>query len=193
MFFKKNITDLNYGYSRGFGVLEVVAVVTIISFLAAIIIANSPESKKQLALSRTAFTFAQNLRRAQGLALSEDLYKDSNGVWQAVDGFGGYVDLLANTQYIIYADRTPGNQQYGVGVDYIESTINLDPGIYIKEIKNVSGGTVSINFKAPIPTTNITPEASLNTVEVVFAIDTRPTVTKTVSINTVGLVEVIKE
>ena len=124
------------------------------------------------------------------MSLSFAEYEDSFGVLQPVTGFGGYVDLFNNTQYIIYADSELGGQYYDGAMDYIVNTVDLESGIIIKEINNVTSTDASIDFKPPSPTTTITPLPNQSILEVVFAIESDPAKIKTVSINTVGLIEV---
>lgn len=170
----------------GYSILELLVVVAIISVLFVVVFSNFPSIKLQLALSRAAYAFEQDLRRAQGMSLSLAEYN-----LQPVKGFGAHVDLLNNKQYIVYADSVPDDQSY-TGVDYIVNTVELENGIIIKEINNIIGNTVSINFKPPNPIITITPTPSQNNVKVVFAIASDLTKIKTVSINTAGLVEVLQ-
>jgi hypothetical protein len=129
------------------------------------------------------------------MVLSSRQYKDQFGVVQPVSGYGVYADLtlLGNKEYIIYADKSPGNQQYDP-FDYTVETIDMgqnEKGVIIKEIDNVTAGSVSINFNPPNPDTVITQLlANESNVNVVFALESDPTQTKTVSINKAGLIEV---
>jgi|GEM_PF-543035 len=179
--------------SRGFSIIELLVVIAVIAALSVILIANFPQIRLQLSLSRVAYKFDQDLRRAQAMALASTQYVDAGGVSHAVKGFGLYVDLASTKKYIVYADASPGNQKYDPGTDYIVETddfTNTEPGIVIKTITNISGTTVSFNFAPPNPVTTITPSVSQNRVDVVFSYQSDPTITKTVSVNTAGLVQV---
>jgi len=180
---------------RGFTIIELLVAVAVISALLIIVISNFPYTRLQFSLSRVTHQFAQDVSRAQNMALSAVPYKDSFDVEQNVDGYGLYVDFdsLGNKKYIIYADRNPGNQQYDA-LDYVVGTVDFsstEPEIIIKEISNVSGNNASVNFNSSNLTTTITQlNAGQNSVIVVFALASDLTKTKTVSINSSGLIEV---
>ncbi len=170
-------------------------VIAIIAILPTVIVANFPKIQQQFALSRAAYAFAQDVRSTEGRSLSSNLYKDAEGNYQSVAGYGIYLDMdrYGDKKYIIYADASPGNQKYD-DLDYIVSTTDLavdEPGIIIKELDNVFGNNASINFNPPNPTTDITQlDQGETNIDVVFAVESDPTETKTVSVNTSGLVEV---
>ncbi len=175
--------------------IEMLVVVAIVAILPTIIVANFPQIRLQFALSRATYSFAQDTRRAQGMSISSNLYKDSNGNVQPVSGYGVYVNMdNGNKKYIIYADVYPGNRQYDELIDYVVQTIDIaasEPGVIIKQLDNIFGNIVSINFNPPDPTTTI---AQLfeqeHVLDVIFALESDPSITKTVSINTSGLIEV---
>ncbi len=180
---------------RGFTIIEMLVVIAIVAILPTVVIANFPRIRQQFALSRAAYAFAQDVRSTEGRSLSSNLYKDAEGNYQSVAGYGVYLDMsqYGNKKYIIYADASPGNQQYD-DLDYIVSTIDLgvnEPGIMVKELDNVVGNNASINFNPPDPTTTITQLDQGETgIDVVFAVESDPLQTKTVSVNSSGLVEV---
>jgi len=179
---------------KGFAIIELIVVIAIVGALTAVAISNFPKIKLQLSLSRAAHAFSQDLRKAQQMALSGLIYKDSSGTEQEVDGYGVYVDLdgQGDKKYIIYADKSPGNKEYD-GSDYLVEFIDLsvrEPGIKIKEIHNVSSDKASINFNSfRIETVIAQLSEGQNSVEIVFTIEVSGQ-TKTVSVNTSGLIEV---
>jgi len=186
--------------SAGFAIVELVVAVAIIVVFFVIVISNFPQIRLQFSLSRVSYKFAQDVRRAQDMALSSVEHKDSNGNVQSVDGYGVYIDLrnfigsLGNKKYIIYADASPGNQQYDTLTDYIAETIDFsatEPEIIIKKLNNVLRNKVSINFNSSNITTSITTLGrNQSSVGVIFSFESDVTKIKTVSINTSGLVEV---
>lgn len=181
--------------SKGFTLIEMLVVISIVIIFPAIVISNFAGIKLQFALSRTSHQFAQDLRRVQDTAVSSVPYKDSFGVQQSVDGYGMYVDLTGqgNKKYILYADKKPGNKQYDA-TDYIVETVDFgvsEPGVIIKQIDGVFGDNVSINFTPPNPDTTITQlNEGGSTVDVIFSLESDLEITKTVSVNTSGLVEI---
>jgi prepilin-type N-terminal cleavage/methylation domain-containing protein len=176
----------------GFTIVELLVVIALISVFSLVLVSNFPQSRLQLSLSRVSYKFEQDVRRTQGRALSSEQYKDSGGTLQTVFGYGVYVDTLSNNkQYIIYADKT-GNQIYDV-TDYVIDTVNFsstEPGIVIKQINNIVGTNVNIDFIPPNFNIIITPVAVGNRVDVVFALASDLTKTRTVSVYQSGLVEV---
>jgi len=181
---------------KGFALIELIVVITIISALTAIAISNFPKIKLQFSLLRVTHSFVENLRKTQQMALSAVPYKNSLGVEREIDGYGVYLDLnvfLGNKKYIIYADKSPGNKEYDSS-DYLVETIDFnssEPGVKIKEVNNVSLEKASINFNSSKIETTITQlNQGQNSVEFVFSLDSDSAVIKTVSVNTSGLIEI---
>lgn len=187
--------DTKKEISKGFTIIEVLVVVTVMLAVFLITIANFSQHKLQFSLSRIAYTFAQDVSRAQNMALAGVPYKDSLGIEQGIDGYGVSGDIigLGDKKYIMYADKSPGNQQYDA-TDYVIGTIDFsssEPGIIIKQIDNVSANKASINFGILTNTTTITQlNIGQSKAVFVFAFASDLTKTKTVSINTSGLVQV---
>ncbi len=175
---------------NGFTIIELMVVLALMISFLLVLISNFPQIRLNLSLSRTAHGFLQNIRKSQNISMQ---YKDANGVEQSIDGYGVYVNLTENKKYIIYADKYPGNQQYDVG-DYLVSVIDLsviEPGIVIKEVQNVIGSNVSINFNPPGPTTKITQlQQNQDNVNIIFSIEDDWASERMVSINTSGLAEI---
>lgn len=189
----------NFRKNRGFTIMEALIVVSIVIILPAIVISNFPQIKKQFALTRVAYKFSQDLREAQNLALSSVPYEYPAGILWTINGYGVYIGIsaLGNKNYIIYADDnndTAYPNRYNISFDPIVKTFDLslsEPEVVIKEINNVSGNEVSINFSPPNPDIVITSlNSGQNKVDIVFALESDLTKTKTVSINTSGLIKV---
>ncbi len=180
---------------KGFTIIEALVVIAVISSIILISVTNFTKAQKQLALSRVAVKFSQDVRKAQQLSFAESRYFDSQGVEHDIAGKGIYLDLssLGNTKYIIYADDAPGNNAYDSN-DYILETVDFsidEPGIIIKNFNNITGQSASIDVKSSNNTTYITPlTGGQIAAEFVFAVASDPATTKTVSVNTSGLIEV---
>ncbi len=201
----------------GLTLAEVLVVIFIITAIILVVVSNFPQTKLQSALLRVTYKFEQDLRKAQNLALSATKY----GGTEVVGGYGVYVNLLSqgNKKYIIYADKVTnpakcnsnstnclpgpvacnGNEQYGTSFDYIIDTIDFsstEPGIIIKEIRpTLSSSFSSINFSScdfSLITKITVAGGTLNLVEIVFAFESDPNRTRAVSINSNGLVQVIR-
>ncbi len=180
--------------SKGFTIIEVLVVAGIIVVFSIILISDFPQARLQFSLSRTAYKFEQDLRRAQGYSLASAKYTDPQGNVQTVAGYGVHVDAADNKKYVVYADAFPANGKYD-DQDYVVDTIDInaaEPGIIIKEIRTIDGNDVSINFMPPNPITAITDTSGqqLTNVDIVFSLEGDTTKTKTVSINTTGLIEI---
>ncbi len=207
---QKNNFKLSGESDAGFMMTEILIVISIVILFSAIIISNFPQIKLQFAISRVTYKFTQDLRSTQNLSLSSVQYKDSYGQQRPINGYGVYVDInsLGDKKYIIYADcayhvtlspncPVNGNQQYDA-LDYVIDTIDFslaEPGVVIKQLDNVFGNKASINFSPPNPDTTITSlDPSFNQyesrVDIVFALSSDLTKTRTVSVNTSGLIEV---
>ncbi len=196
----------------GITLIEVIVTVAIVALFSVILISDYPKIQKQFALSRTAYRLAQNFRRAEDLGLSGSGTQtvDAKGEQTAATGFGIYVDLAHPKQYIIYADIPDGNsahwQKYSGSQDYennlclkqdspqsdciveIIDVLKENPNLYIEGLENITGGSVSINFTPPRPAIDISDTTS-SVVGIILGLSDDES-TKTVRINTSGLIEV---
>ena len=177
--------------ARGITLVEVIVVVFIIAMFSMILISDFPKIRRQFALSRATYKFSQDMRRAQDLALSGVKLESP----KQAKGYGIYVNLADNKKYIIYADTyQPNDYEYTEGHDYIIDTIDIsreEAGVIIKEINNVNYSWVSVDFSPPNPTTIITSlRQNENNVEIVFALEVDQSITRQVSVNKSGLIEV---
>lgn len=180
----------------GFTLLEITVVVSIIILLGTIFIVNYRGGEKQFALQRSAHKLSQDLRRAQEMAMSAQIFEDTFPK-------GGYGISLqeGSNSYILFADcngdgvyslagsaatcdlSTPANPFYkGEKIEeiFLEDRISifqLSPSAVDKSL--------SVTFYPPDPKTTITPQSS--SASIVLTIDGQ---TRTVSINSVGLIDV---
>lgn len=189
---------LHHKKNKAFTTIELLVVIAIITVLPAIVISNFPQIQKQFAISRAVYKFSQDIRSVQDMALSSLPYKDQFGQLKEVSGYGIYVDIniLGNKKYILYADNNDNrasNKEYDE-LDYIVFEVDFsltESEIVIKEINNVYNNSVSINFDPPNPDTTITElNPGENKVDIVFAVASDLTRTRTVSVNAAGLIEV---
>jgi len=188
--------------NKGVTLVEVIVVILIITIFSGIMISDFPRIRRQFAISRTVYRFSQDVRRVQNLALS-GVFLEVDGIPVKTKGYGIYMNLVGNRkQYIIYADTqyadgkfsyTPGEYPYG---DYIIEAAQVDtdsPDVSIDSLSGVGGSSVSIEFVPPNPTTVITPLLSdKDRVEIIFALDSDSTETRVVSVNKLGLIQIIK-
>lgn len=163
---------------KGFTLIELLTVLAIISILSSVSFAYYREGEKEFALLRSAHKLAQDIRRAQEMAM---------GARECCDGKipAGYgIHLKKNDDfYLLYADTNPpkGNENYD-NDEEIEK-IFFEKGIYIK---NLSPSNVSINFKPPEPKVKISGDA--DELEIVISLKDRPEKEKKIKVNRAGLV-----
>jgi len=211
---------------KGITLIEVVVVVFLISLSSSILISDFPKIQKQYMLSRTAYKLAQDLRKAEDLALSgyspsgvswstivtsgtygsNDLGYGSNDIWTKIEdvwshnrgtygGYGVYFDLYSSKkEYKIYIDSVqPFDSKYTSGDTIIEtiSISDFSSGVYIKEIDRGSLSRASINFSPPNPLVTITRDQwKQSNIEITLALDSDASITKTIVVNTSGLIEI---
>ncbi len=186
---------------RGFTLLEITVVISIMILLGTIFIANYRGGEKQFALKRSTNKLAQDLRRVEEMAMSSQRTPDSfePGAFPK-GGYGIYFQKNSNS-YILFAD-CDGNGVYsgaGTSPTCASSTasfsfwkgekleeITLEQGIYIKDLVPSSLNYLSITFFPPDPTITINPQASSATIYLTFGGVSQ----KTITINKVGLIEI---
>jgi prepilin-type N-terminal cleavage/methylation domain-containing protein len=170
--------------SKGFTLIELLVVISIITLLTSISFFYYQGGGKNLTLFRAAFKLAQDIRRAQEMAISTR--KCCGGINPA--GYGIYLKQ-GDEYYLLYADTNPptiGNEKYDSGDAEIE-TIYFEKGIYIKSI---NPSPLSINFKPPDPKIRIGDGFEQNEVSIIVALKEDPTKVKTVKVNKFGLIYV---
>lgn len=184
--------------NKGFTIIELLIVIAIIIVLPAIVVSNFPQIKNQFALSRSVYKLAQDIRIVQNMSLSSMSYKDSFNLLRPVAGYGIYIDVnaLGNKKYILYADNSDsgsGNQQYD-NLDYVVSVIDFrtsEQGVIIKEISHVYGNTASVNFGLQDGDVTISDiNQGENSISIVLGLEGDITKTRSVLVNTSGLIEV---
>jgi len=187
---------------RGITLVEVIVAISIITVFSLIVISDFPKIKRQFALSRATYKLAQDIRKTEDLGLSGVQVLDEEGDPISTKGYGFYINLPNNPkQYLIYADtNTPTDYRYTSGEDYIVETINIledEPGVFVKEIYDVDNPTVtnywaSINFSPPNPTIIITTDSGISETKlgIVLGLESDASATRTVFINSSGLVDV---
>ena len=209
----------NLNTEKGITLVEIVVVIFLIGILSSILISNFPMIQQNFALSRSAYTLAEDLRRAEDMGLSGVTVNDLSGAEIPARGYGLYVatsTATPSTQYLIYADvgyYGIGDQKYDptdpnsnylcsqnsdIVSDCIIDQINLasqNSNLYIVRIQgiaNPTSGSVSINFSPPNPLIKISDDTNTtynNQVGIVVGL-TSSSATKTVCVNTSGLISV---
>lgn len=193
---------------RGITLIEIIVVMVIATMFSMILVTDFPKILRQFAISRTAYRLAQDIRKTEDLGLSGVRIGDGQ---IAAKGYGVYITSLApdNKKYIIYADRgdTP-NQQFdstdkscdqetNLQLDCIVESIDITKQEYDIYIEKINGDVnnwdwASINFKPPNPDIKLVtsnPETE-SKIDIVLTSASDSSLTRTVSVNKSGLVEV---
>lgn len=169
---------------KGFTLVELLTVIAIISILSVLVLPNYRAGEKNLALQRSAQKLAQDIRRAQQMAMSAKEYQD-----KVPAGYGIYLKQGDN-YYLLYADTNPtqGNEKYDGGDEVVEE-IYLEKRVYIK---NVQPASLSINFKPPDPETKISGSggSETNLATITLSLETEQTKEKKIKVNKAGLIYV---
>jgi len=198
--------------AEGITLVEIIVTVFLIAVLSSILIADFPAILRQFALSRAAYKLSQEMRKAEDLGLSGVQVTDNLGAPVSAKGYGIYlsrttqidISIPAAKQYTLYADvdnsKTYNASQScdlpgrNTSLDCAIETIDIskeEPGVYIKAIiYTTDPNSVSVNFTPPNPDITITALSGGSEVNIVLGLDADPSLSKTVSINTSGLIEV---
>lgn len=135
--------------NKAFTLVETLVVIVIIVILSLIIIPNYNSTKQQLALQRSAFKLAQDIRIIQEMAISTEELPSGF----PPGGYGMYIhidseDPTPQNSYILFGDMND-NQKYGPGTDIqIGETKFLEKGV---KIKSLSKDQMNIVFMPPDP------------------------------------------
>jgi prepilin-type N-terminal cleavage/methylation domain-containing protein len=171
---------------KGFTLVELLTVLAIILTLISIFFPLYRTAQKQYILESAAQKLAQDIRRAQEMAISARVCGPCGN--KVPPGYGIYLQQ-GNTSYFIYADTNPaqGNEIYDGGDVKIE-TISFEGKVFIK---NVNPSSLSINFKPPDPKIRIgNSSQSLNEASITISLLNDTSKTKTIRVNKAGLIYV---
>jgi len=193
----------------GFTLIELTVVAAIIGLLAAVILANYREGERQSALLRSTHQLAQDLRRCEEMAISSQKTPpgwDTEGEVFPRGGYGIYfkIDAEAPKGYriILFADcdgegdyddlptaRTCAEAELGLGNSRDETieALTLEEGVVIKTLSPSS--PLSITFKPPDPEISI---LGGDMATITLSLKDAPTITRTITVNKVGLIDTKK-
>jgi prepilin-type N-terminal cleavage/methylation domain-containing protein len=174
-----------FSSEKGFTLVEVLTSIFIILLLSTMVFVMNRQTNKQFALLRSANKLAQDIRRAQQMAMTTSACP--GGI--SCKGYGIYL-ITGSLNYVLYADVDAG---LGFGNEYhdagdADDPIDLESGV---SIKSVTPSPLSINFKPPDPTTKISSngvEPFSGQGEIILELSSDPSKTKTVRVNKSGLI-----
>jgi len=185
--------------NKAFTLIELMVTVSIISLLSVVTLVNFRQGNKQFALTRSSYQLAQDLRRAEEMAISSQEFK---GAFQG--GFGIYfvvtpadedpgqyplfVDCDNDKQFdeisLTCSDCTGGSCTPNSFSEKVE-TISLEKGIYISEL-SPAGEFLLVKFFPPDPLVSFNPDTASASISLTFKGGQK----KEVKINKAGLIEI---
>jgi len=176
---------------RGFTIVELMVVCSIIIILSVYVAANYHQGNKELALQMAAGQLAQNLRRMQEWGYSAHQINDIS-----YPGYG-ITATAGGTTYSIYTDNN-SNGRYTSSVDTIRDTVFLDNGYGVQSLRPcapsdscASISSLSVNFVPPDPGTIISDSSGnqYDVATIVLHLEDTST-TRSVVVNRAGLIYV---
>lgn len=175
------------GKNKAFTLIELIVMISIVGIFTTVLFVDYGKNSRIFTLERVAQKTAQDIRRAQGMAmggLAGDITTNAYGVYFDKTGSN-------NLYYIIYRNNN-ANMYYESSEDSIKETISIEKGIKICDINN-NGSSVnntSISFKPPDPTTYIDSNYTGSEASIIFCIDGDAAKTRTVKVNNAGRIEI---
>lgn len=174
--------------NRGFSLLELLVGITIVTIIGGIYLINYRTMDEDFALERSSYQLAQDIRRAQNMAMSS---KEGSG-----EGFvGGYGIYLTESsdQYVLFRDAD-GSQNYDPLQDQAIETNKFEKGVVVTEIifnPIVLTDIVSIVFAPPDPKVffNTGGDQNRNQLSLKISINGK---NSEVLVNKAGLISIIK-
>jgi len=163
--------------SKSFTLVELLVAVGIIILLTALVLPDYRAGERQFALQRSASKLAQDLRRAEEMAMSA---KEPPTAPDTFKGAYGINFQTNSSNYILFADLD-NDQIYDSGEEI--ETLPLEKKVKISNLSPASPLTIS--FTPPDPTVNINPSDSLVTITL-----TNNGQTKIIKVNKAGLIYV---
>ena len=178
---EKNSANQNFPKknSKGFTLIELIVVMAIIAIMTGIVFANYRNSQQQLALQRAASKLAQDVRRAQEMAMASEAFEGSI----PEGGYGVYFTIIEPDHYILFADAN-GDREYdkdAIPKNELVEDIKIEKGVSIKAL---SGESFHIIFVPPNPDIYIIPGPGM--IELIAGSKSR-----TIEINRAGLISII--
>jgi type II secretory pathway pseudopilin PulG len=164
---------------QGFTLVELLVSIFIIILISGIIFANYRVGGQQFALQRSANKLAQDIRRAQAMAMGAAEYAGCPAGYKY--GYGIYLTTSTNNKYILFADCDNGKDYDSPG-EAVGDPIPLEAGVKIKTLSPSS--PLTITFTPPDPTITISPSAPAT---ITLGNDSQ---TKTITVNSAGLIEI---
>jgi prepilin-type N-terminal cleavage/methylation domain-containing protein len=169
--------------NRGFTLLELTVVSAIMILLSGIVLSNYRVGEREYTLLRSAQKLAQDLRRAEELALSAKSYPGAPSSFKG--GFGVNFPSNSTSSYTLFADLN-NNKVFDAGEDL--ETLNLEKKV---KITGLSASPLNIVFLPPDPQVCISGNCpAISEAQITLSLETDSSKTKTVKVNQIGLITI---
>jgi len=139
---------------RAFTVTELFVVTALIGILSIVFIPYYKSTKDQFALLRSAYQLAQDIRRAQAMALASE---KKQGSQEEIYGYGIYLKKSLKNYYILFRDKND-NKVYDEPSDDKIGDIDFEQGI---EINTLEKEYINISFQPPDPVVSLKHSAGI--------------------------------
>jgi len=173
---------------RAFTVTELFVVTALIGILSIVFIPYYKSTKDQFALLRSAYQLAQDIRRAQAMALASE---KKQGSQEEIYGYGIYLEGKSKN-YILFSDKND-NKVYDKQTDD-EIDIDFEEGI---EINTLEKEHINIFFQPPDPVVSLKHSGGIgegndlgNDTEIEIHLINDPSKIKKIIVNKAGLIYV---
>ncbi len=192
---------------KGFTLLELVVIVSIIAALSTIVLSGYNTGETKFTLVRSANKLAQDIRKAENMAMIGKDTPVTFGETFPSGGYGVYFYTSTSTRpnsYTLFGD-CDGDKEYDSGGNAtscaaatatttfpeIIETMSLETEVYISNISfdTTSTESCSITFYPPDPIIRIVGPSSQSYDEVTITLNLHGN-TKEITINTVGLIDI---
>ena len=173
---------------NGFTVIEITVVIFIILIFASITLLNYRRMEDRYALERATHKLAQDLRRAQEMAMSaREITIEARRI--VPTGYGIHFDKASWPNYYHLFASLDDNRQRGEGrYQDLEPQIFLEKGVRIEKL--YPGPSFSILFTPPDPTTWINGRSTRAQAIITLSLEVDPAKRKSITVNNAGLIEI---
>jgi len=169
---------------QGMTLIEILMVIAIIFILLGVSFVGYREKGEELGLQRAAFKVIADIERARGMAMSAQEEKISGEIPSG--GWGMYFDDNNPYQYILFADLDADKFRKTDATEDVE-IIYLEKNIIMNNLS--PSNPLDIVFSPPSPDVCLQGGLlAIDEVKIIIAITDNPLKTKTISINSVGLI-----
>ena len=175
---------------NGFTVSEFLVVIFIISILSGLSFSAYRAGEKTFALQRASQQLAQDIRRAEEMAISARICEICTPKGVPKGGYGVYLEQGASS-YSIYANLKE-DKVYNEGEDLVVETGHFEKSVISRlMVSDTFLSSLSINFEPPDPKVTIGNQSLTSTeAEIVISLSADPSKTKKIKVNKAGLIYV---